>query len=509
MTAAYELLQRTDIKPVVYDVNDYVGGIAATAHYRGNRLDFGGHRFFSKSDRVMRWWQDILPLQGAPARDDLLLCRTLPLSQSPDAPDPEQNDAVMLIRQRLSRILFMGKFFDYPLSLNMGTIANLGPEQILRIGLSYLKTHLAPIAPEQNLEDFFINRFGEVLYALFFRDYTEKVWGISCDQIKPEWGKQRIKGLSVAEAVRNAVRRYFGSAASLDQKNVETSLIERFFYPKYGPGQLWEAVAERIREQGGTIELQQKVVGVRALPGRLTAVDIQDQRTGAIRTIPADYVLSTMPVKDLIAAFGRETPGQVCEVAQGLVYRDFITVGVLLKKLRIRNRTGLKTLNDMVSDNWIYIQETSVKLGRIQIFNNWSPYMVSDPDTVWLGCEYFCSEGDWLWNLPDHAMTAYAVDELARIHIIDKEDVLDSVAKHVLKAYPAYFGTYDQFSVIRDYTDQFTNLFLIGRNGMHRYNNMDHSMLTAMEAVEHIVSGRSDKAAIWMVNTEPDYHERR
>ncbi|MEW5801435.1 MAG: NAD(P)/FAD-dependent oxidoreductase [bacterium] len=521
LTAAYELLEKTDIKPVVYEMTGDIGGISKTVNYKGQRIDIGGHRFFSKSDRVMQWWQSILPLQGAPAKDDRILGRNMHLSQAGNAPaavgapetvdalDPEKVDRVMLIRGRVSRIFFLKKFFDYPLSLNVNTFSNLGFLPIIKIGLSYLKVQLLPIRNEQSLEDFFINRFGKELYRTFFKDYTEKVWGVPCHHIHAAWGAQRIKGLSITKSILHAVKNIVVKDDSLTQKNTETSLIGQFMYPKLGPGQMWEEVARIVKERGGECHLGHKVAGLIRQGNKIVSVEVKDETTGKTISRQGDYFFSTMPVKELIESLDGHVPEQVRQVAQGLVYRDFITVGLLLHKLKIKNKTSIKTVNDLIPDNWIYIQEREVKLGRLQIFNNWSPYMVKDENKVWVGLEYFCNEGDELWSKPDPDLARFAIEELARIDIIDKGDVLDSVVIRMPKTYPAYFGTYDRFQVIRNFVDDFDNLFLIGRNGMHRYNNQDHSMLTAMVAVENIKAGVCGKENIWAINTEEDYHEEK
>jgi len=521
LTAAYEFLDRTDIVPVVLEMTGEIGGISKTVAYKGNRIDIGGHRFFSKSDRVMQWWLNLYPLQGAPARDDRLLGRQVPLARQGrtrplrssatlevQSPDPETTDRVMLVRSRLSRIFFLGKFFNYPIRLSLETLASLGARRIAGIGLSYLKACLAPIRPERSLEDFLVNRFGRVLYQTFFKDYTEKVWGIPCQEIEPAWGAQRIKGLSITGTLLHAARKLWIAEEDLAQKKTETSLIESFLYPKLGPGQLWETVAEQVGANGGEVHLGVRVVGLETEGDRVVAVRAVD-RQGKELSFAADYVISTMPVRELVEALGAAVPAPVRQVAAGLRYRDFMTVGLLLDRLKIENRTGQPTLNDLIPDNWIYIQERQVKLGRLQIFNNWSPYLVADPEKVWLGLEYFCSEGDELWTMPDREFIRFAIGELASIGIIDAADVLDATLLRMPKAYPAYFGTYGQFQTIRDYTDGFRNLFLVGRNGMHRYNNADHSMLTAMTAVENIVEGRTDKENIWQVNAEYEYHEER
>jgi len=510
LTAAYEFLNKTDIKPTIYEATPDIGGISKTVDYKGNKIDIGGHRFFSKSDRVMKWWQDIFPLQGSPSKDDMILGRKIPLSQAKGAPDPEKEDNVMLIRGRLSRIFFLRKFFDYPLSINLHTLINLGFVRITRMGLSYLKVKLFPRRPERSLEDFFINRFGNELYNTFFKDYTEKVWGTSCSNIKPEWGAQRVKGLSIFKAISHAIRNIlFPRSSSLEQKNTETSLIGQFMYPKYGPGQFWNEISNRVKNKGGQVLVNHKVVKINSNGDSITSVVVENMVNGTRNEVSADYYFSTMPVKNLILSFSQGVPGDVKEAAEGLLYRDFITVGLLLKKLKISNTTRIKTVNNIIPDNWIYIQDRDVKMGRIQVFNNWSPYMVSDPDAAWIGLEYFLNERDGLWERSDEDFAGFAIDELERIGFADKEDVLDKVVIRMPKTYPAYFGSYDRFDSVRAFVDRFENLYLIGRNGMHRYNNTDHSMLTAMVAVTNIKNGLKTKDNIWAVNTERDYLERK
>ena len=532
LTAALELLRTTDVKPVIFEAEDVIGGISRTARYNGNRMDIGGHRFFSKSDTVMDWWQGILPLQGVASKDDIAIGRTVPLTEG--GPDPEKTDYVMLCRSRLSRILFLRKLFNYPISLNGDTIRNLGVGRMMKIGLSYLKVQLLPARKENSLEDFMINRFGVELYRTFFRDYTEKVWGVPCSKISPDWGGQRIKGLSITKTVVHALKQIFagkkkaedsvngsdGSATNSDirQKDTETSLIGQFLYPKFGPGQLWETVAEKVQEMGGRIHMNARVVGVNRdeSGSRVLSVVVEKRSAegGVVReTFPCDYFLSTMPVKELIAAMDNDrtpVPTEVRRVSDGLVYRDFITVGLLLDKLEIKNPAKPGTPESklkFVADNWIYVQESDVKLGRIQIFNNWSPYLVSDPEKVWIGLEYFATEGDDMWRMPDADFIKFAIEELDKIDVARPESVRDSVVFHIKKAYPAYFGTYGEFDKVRNYLDPIDNLFLMGRNGMHKYNNMDHSMLAAMEVVKCIRDGSSDKIALWSVNSEEEYHE--
>jgi len=509
LTAALELVNKTQIKPIVYEATADIGGISKTVNYKGNRIDIGGHRFFSKSDRVMQWWMNILPLQSAPARDDILLQRNVPLSSDTETADPEKTDNVMLVRNRLSRIFFQRHFFDYPIALNLNTFANLGLKRIIKIALSYGWIRLAPIRDEKSLEDFFINRFGKELYLTFFKDYTEKVWGIPCSQIKPDWGAQRIKSLSITRAVFHALKKIIQPDSSIRQKSTETTLIEQFMYPKFGPGQMWQQVAALVCEKGGQVHLNHKVTRLELKNNAIVQAGIEQLNTGQTITQQADYFFSTMPVKDLVASFGQTVPDDVKKTADGLLYRGFVTVGLLLKKLKIKNKTKLKTVNDIVPDNWIYIQEKDVKLGRLQIFNNWSPYMVKDPDTVWMGLEYFCDEGGELWSKSDTDFAEFAIDELASIDVIDKDDVLDSTVIRMPKTYPAYFGSYEHFDVIRNFTDKIENLFLVGRNGMHKYNNQDHSMLAAMTAVDNIIAGVKSKDNIWAVNAEEEYHEEK
>ncbi len=508
LTAAYELLERDTADVLIFEATTAIGGISQTVEYKGNRIDIGGHRFFSKSDIVMQWWQERMPLLGKPAKDDLILDREVELSDKAGAPDPEKSDRVLLVRNRLSRILFLGKFFDYPITLSTKTVNNLGLFKMAKIGFSYIGARLFPIKNEKTLEEFFINRFGRELYGTFFKDYTEKVWGVPCNEIKAEWGAQRIKGLSITKTLIHAFKKLFESKKGIAQKEVETSLIEHFLYPKFGPGQMWELVADLVKERGGVIEMQHKVVALHHEGDRISGITVENAE-GERFEVACDHLISSMPVRDLIASMN-DIPERVNLVANGLLYRDFLTVGVLLNKLKIKNETALKTVSNIVPDNWIYIQEPQVRVGRLQVFNNWSPYMVADlENTVWIGLEYFCNEGDDLWSKSDAEMCAFGIDELVEIGVIEKAEVLDSVAIKVPKAYPAYFGTYDNFDTVRDFVDGIENLYLVGRNGTHRYNNMDHSMLSAMAAVENIVEGVTSKENLWNVNAEKEYHESK
>ncbi len=509
LTAALELLRQSDIRPVVFEADGQVGGISKTINYRGNRMDLGGHRFFSKSDWVMRWWQEILPLaQDEPGESGALRIsyrgnsRTL----TPDKIAPQDPRAVMLVRRRLSRIFYRRRFFDYPLALNPSTLGNLGITEALKIGMSYGRAQLKRRSPESSLEDFLINRFGARLYETFFKGYTQKVWGVPCGEISAEWGAQRIKGLSIAKALSQTLGKIF-KADDAAQRNVETSLIERFLYPKLGPGQMWEEVARRISDQGGHIHLRHRIAGIEQTSGRITAVNVLDESTQLMRRTECDHFISTIPVSDLIE-FLRPSDSRVQRIASRLPYRDFMTAGLLLRRMKpAADPRDKRQANGMPPDNWIYVQETDVRIGRIQIFNNWSPAMVADPSTIWLGLEYFCSKDDDLWSMNDGKFIDFAVSELEKIGLVDHEDVIDGNLVRVPKAYPAYFGAYEEFGRVKAYLDQISNLYPIGRNGMHRYNNQDHSMLTAKSAVNSIINHGTGKQDIWRINTDDEYHE--
>ena len=503
LTAAYELLKQSDQYNVtILEASNAIGGISQTVRYNGNRMDIGGHRFFSKDERVMQWWDELMPLQGAPAMDDLLLNRQKELSLG--GPDPEKTDTVMLLRDRWSRIYYNGCFFDYPVKMNWNTLKNMGFFCTMKAGFSYLVSVFHK-RPEVNLESFYINRFGKVLYTMFFEGYTEKLWGRHPRDISAEWGAQRVKGLSIVAILKDI----FGKLLPKKNRKVETSLIEQFYYPKYGPGQLWELAAQRVQDMGGTLLMNTPVIRLEADDFSIRRVIYTDE-TGE-QSINPDYVFSSMPVQELAAAMGQAVPNSVSAIAGGLPYRDFVTVGLLLKKLNLKNKTKYQTVGNIVPDCWIYVQDTSVKLGRIQIFNNWSPYMVKDAEqTVWVGLEYFCREGDEFWTMSEKDCVKFAIKELISIGVIDSaEDVMDSHREKIKKAYPAYFDTYDQIDEVRACLDSFENLFCIGRNGQHRYNNMDHSMATAFEAVNALLSGSTDKSAIWNVNTDKEYHEEK
>ena len=481
-----------------------IGGISRTVRYKNNRMDIGGHRFFSKDQRVMDWWKNLVPLQGAPSYDDKKLKREKPLEKG--GPDPEKEDRVMLVRQRVSRIYYKRKFFDYPVSMKPQTFINMGLVQTIKAGCSYLLSCVHK-RREDSLENFYVNRFGKVLYGMFFEGYTEKLWGRHPREIDPSWGAQRVKGLSIFAIVKDMFSKL---VPGRDKRKVETSLIEEFLYPKYGPGQLWEITADEIEAMGGSIRKHCQVVGIRTEDGKVTSLQVQ-REDGSLEEVEGDVFLSSMPLKDLVEGMGTAVPEKIRSIAVGLPYRDFVTVGLLVERLNMKNLTKIKTLNDIVPDCWIYVQDTGVKLGRIQIFNNWSPYLVEDVDSkVWIGLEYFCNENDAFWNLSDDKCIRLATEELIKMGVINrKEDVLDAHREKVKKAYPAYFDTYSEIDQVISYLNQYENLYCVGRNGQHRYNNMDHSMATAFEAVDNILTQKSGKENVWNVNTEKEYHESK
>ncbi len=503
ITAAFELLKKSDeYQVVILEESQEIGGISRTVRHNGNRMDIGGHRFFSKDAEVNAWWDALMPRQGAPAYDDKVLGRDVPLTEG--GPDPDQSDRVMLNRNRVSRIYYKKKFFDYPVKMNANTIKNMGLGTTAKAGFSYLGSTVKKL-PEDSLENFYINRFGRQLYSMFFEGYTEKLWGRHPSEISADWGAQRVKGLSIRAVLKDMASKAFGKK----QEQVETSLIESFSYPKFGPGQLWETAAAEVETMGGVIRKGCRVTNFDVENGQITGVHFTEE-DGKVCRMGADIVISSMPVKDLVAGLP-DVPERIADIAAGLPYRDFVTVGLLLNKLNLVNTTNLKTLNNIVPDCWIYVQDIGVKLGRIQIFNNWSPYMVSDPEKyVWIGLEYFCNEGDDYWNMSDQAWVNLGVAELIKMGVISsREDVLDAHKECVKKAYPAYFDTYEHMDELIAYLNTYDNLWCVGRNGQHRYNNMDHSMATSFEAVRGILAGSTDKTAVWSVNTEKSYHEEK
>ena len=503
LTAAYELLKQTDqIEVMVFEESDCFGGISKTVEYKGNRMDMGGHRFFSKDSRVNDWWENMLPMQGQPSQDDVLLSRSIPLQEG--GPDPAGQDRVMLTRHRVSRILFDSKFYDYPISLKPETFRNMGFLNTMKVGFSYLAS-LVHKLPETNLENFYINRFGRKLYAMFFEYYTENLWGRHPKEIDASWGAQRVKGLSIIAVLKDV----FGKIFQSKNRKVETSLIEEFKYPKLGPGQLWEVTADEVEKLGGTILKNAKVTKLhKDEHNHLTGLTYEQD--GQETFVEGDYIISSMPIRDLVSGMN-DVPNEPARIAAGLPFRDYMTLGVLVDRLKLQNKTQLKTVGNIVPDCWVYVQDRSVKLGRFQIYNNWSPYMVKDLEhTVWIGLEYFVNEGDDFWNMTEEEFSMLGIEEMCRLGLIEDPSVVrDTHMEKVKKAYPAYFDTYDEIDTLITYLDTIDNLYCVGRNGQHRYNNIDHSMVTSFEAVDNILTGRTDKRNIWNVNTEKEYHEEK
>ena len=497
LTCAYELLKNTDIIPVVIEQEDFLGGISRTATYLGNKMDMGGHRFFTKNKKVSDLWVELLPLQGEPSKDDLknhITNKTYIFGN----PDPEKVDDVMLVRNRVSRIYYNDKFFDYPVTLSFQTIKNMGFCKTWKAGFIFLHTKFKKL-DESNLENFYINRFGKQLYEMFFESYTQKLWGVHPSKISSSWGAQRVKGLSLSKAIKGLFKK----------KSNETSLIEQFYYPKYGPGHLFEKLANKVIEMGGQILINKKLTKINLdnENRNITSVIILDTVNNNSENLSFDYYISSMPVKNLVDSITNKIDEKIRKIATELPYRDFMTVGLLLNNMKIKNQTKIPTQNNLIPDCWIYIQDKGVKVGRIQVFNNWSPYMVKDDNKVFVGMEYFATENDEMWNISDEDFINDAIDELVKLNFIySKSDVDEKVLYRVKKAYPAYFGSYENFEDVKQFLLSIDNLYCIGRNGQHRYNNMDHSMLTAMETVDAILN-KVSKQSVWEVNTEQEYHE--
>ena len=472
LTAAYQLLKKSkEYQVTILEEEQLVGGISKTVCYDGNRMDLGGHRFFTKDDEIMKLWCDILPI-GKPIKEK-----------------------VLLERPRVSRIFYNGKFFDYPVNLSFKTIRSLGIKDTIIAGFSYLKTLFHKL-PEDNLENFYINRFGKKLYEIFFKDYTTKLWGIEPKKIDSSWGSQRVKGISI----RKVLSDYFHRLFKIKNKHQETSLIDKFYYPKYGPGMMYEEISKKIEKMGGTISLNSKVKKIHQKDKKIDYVVYY--KNGKMIKITCDYLISTMPIKDLIIGMNN-VPNKVYNVSSHLPYRDFITIGVILDRINVSDKK-----NNLIPDTWIYVQSKKERLGRIQVFNNWSEYLLKDKKTISLGLEYFCQENDDFWKRSNDDLLEIAIAELKDMKIIDsKTKILNYHVERVKKAYPAYFGTYKDFSLVREYLDEISNLYCIGRNGMHRYNNMDHSMETAILCANNIIDNITDKKEIWYVNTEEEYHE--
>ena len=504
LTAAYELVDKAeDIEVIVLEESEHMGGISKTVNYKGNRMDMGGHRFFSKVDEVNEWWDMMLPMQGSPASDYKTLGITVPLKEN--GPDPEKVDETMLMRQRVSRIFYNKKFFDYPISLKPETFTNMGLLTTIQVGFSYLASVFHK-REEKSLEDFYINRFGKKLYSMFFERYTENLWGRHPSVIAPDWGSQRVKGLSIAAILKDMFSKLLPGKKN---RKVETSLIEEFKYPKLGPGELWDVTAAKVISKGGKILKNHKAVRLVKDENNHIKEVVCTTPEGEV-SFEADIVISSMPVKDLVAGMN-DVPEDMRTIAEGLPYRDYLTLGVLVPKLLLNNKTKHKTIGNIIPDNWVYVHDRGIHMGRFQIYNNWSPYMVKDlENTVWVGLEYFCYENDEWWNMSEDEFAKFAIEDMVKLGLIDSADsVLDYHEEKVKKAYPAYFDTYERMDELTAYLNTIDNLYCVGRNGQHRYNNLDHSMCTSFETVKNILSGRTDKSNLWSVNTETEYHESK
>ncbi len=482
LSAAYSLLKNTDYIPIILEEDDAVGGLSRSFDYEGNKIDAGVHRFFSKNEDVKDLWFKLLHLQ----------------SQNDDT----ESEKIMLERDRVSRIYYKQKLFNYPISLTIDTIINLGIITTIRSGISYIWSSLFK-RKEVTLEDFMINRFGKVLYSIFFKNYTHKVWGVYPGELSKEWGEQRIKKLSLAKTIFNAlltpIKKLFKT-----KNETETSLIDHYYYPKYGSGQYWQTLADEIIKLGGEIHLNTKVIAIAKTENRISKIKTDGKSK---KEWTADVYVSSMPIKDLITSMQNSVPPEVAEVATNLPYRDFTLVGLLLKNMKLKNNTKFKTQNNICPDSWLYIQDDFVRMGRIDIVNNWSPYMVKDTSTTLIGLEYFCNEGDDIWNKPDEQFIQEAIQELLKLDLADKKDIIDSFRIKVKKAYPAYYGSYENFGIVKKHLDTVENLYCIGRNGQHKYNNMDHSMMCGFELAKLLKDNNSNKASLWDVNTENTYQE--
>lgn len=495
LTAAYELAQTGNYDITILEADDQVGGISKTVNHQGNLIDIGGHRFFSKSQKVLNWWAIFFPIVDTTHHLEIGYHSE---TQNLDQILRKNSEDAMLIRKRKSRIYFNKNLFDYPLKLNPQLLFKLGIIKSMRIGKGIFISRIFPIKNERHLEDFFVNNFGKELYHTFFKHYTEKVWGKACTDLSPEWGRQRIKSLKIRDLFKHSIRKLFISGKA--RKENTRSLIEKFLYPAKGPGMLWEKVALACEESGVKILLQSSLKKIHFQEGLASKVAYNSSlNSEEIIELECDALFSTMPIKNLFQSMREQVPKDVFEIANGLEYRDFMIVGLELKKLKIYQENG-----KLIKDNWLYIQEGMVKVGRLQIFNNWSPFMTTG-ESVWIGAEYFCNKNDELWNLSDEKIISFALDELSLIGILDKEQYISGKVVRCPKAYPTYTGSYLELDRVVEYLETKKNLFLMGRNGLHKYNNQDHSMLTAFKAVELFERGETSKKEIWAINSDDEY----
>lgn len=502
LTAAYELLRRAGdfFEVIVLESETAVGGLAKAIVYNGKILDVGGHRFFSRDEVIPGWWRNIMPLQGKPSPDDVLPGRNKVFDKN--GPDPQTSDDVMLVRDRYSSIIYEGKMFDYPVNLSFETLKKFGLTTAFAVSRSYIKESISQKKRIRTLEDYYRSHFGEKLYSMFFEGYTEKVWGKHPAEISPDWGVQRIKGLTGVSVVIDGIKNMLGKR---DENTRQDSLIKSFMYPKYGPGQFWEKVAQEVTRLGGYIITDCRVTGL-LCKGR-QAKTAQCLVKGQQMNLSGDVFMSSMPISELINSMTGVTISQnTLSIANGLPYRSLISVGIEAKRINLPENEKVKTLNGISPDCWLYVQDRSVKIGRIQIYNNWSPYLSpNSKERIWLAAEIFCNENDMFWNMNENQITEMAIRDLEKLGLLNRSDVTDRCAYRIAKAYPAYFGTYEEFGTIRRYLDEFSNLYCIGRNGQHKYYNMDQAMMTAIEAVSNILVGSGDKSNVWDIEKRRKY----
>ena len=501
LTAAYELQQHSDCAITLFEKTEAIGGISQTVNYRGNRIDIGGHRFFSKSEWVMRWWFNILPIRNSEKNIVTSYQNKQSSIDTTNYIDDSAED-FFEVRPRKSRIFYRRRFFDYPVKFNLNTLLSFGILKSLRIGMSLIYIRFFPIKNEKNLEDFYINRFGKELYLTFFKDYTKKVWGTECRNLSAEWGRQRIKDVSLRKMIRHQLRSILSPAKQgIGNKEVEQSLTEYFLYPPKGPGQLWAKVVNELDKSRVDVQFNTEVLHFDINDHLVSKVHYRDSY-GVVQEQRFDAIFSTMPLKHVFRGFGNQVDPAIRHTATNLPYRDFLIVGLLLKRLKPESD------NDKLTDNWLYIQDKGVKVGRIQLFHNWSSSMIKDPSLRWVGAEYFLNADEPLWTRKDSGVIELAKRELTQIGLIDPEDVVDATVVRMPKAYPRYSGVYHQMPQVRKYINSLLNFYPMGRNGMHKYNNQDHSMLSAKRSVDHFLYSNFDKELIWETNTDQSYQEQ-
>lgn len=490
LTAALELLRKKKkYNIIIIEKDKQVGGISQTKVYKNNRIDLGGHRFFTKSQRVQNFWESILNKYDGNYITNQSLPNTI-------------GDNLFLKRRRVSRIYYDGQFFNYPLTINSHLIKTLGYKKTFKVAVSYCASQLFP-RPNSNLENFYINRFGKELYNTFFKNYTYNIWGKYPEDISASWGAQRVKGVSIKRIIQENWQKKFNKK----YQSSETSLIETFYYPKYGPGQMWEQVQKELETLGAKILLNHEIVKIYNKNNKILSIDCLNNNK--IINIKGDIFFSSIDVQTLTNKMS-QPDHNILKITSLLPYRAFVNVSILVKKLELKNNTDIKTYKSRIPDCWLYIHEKDLEVGRIQILNNWSPYLVKDfKNTMLISLEYFCDENDERFKRSTKQWQEVAKKELVKLGFVKLNNILSSTVTKVKKAYPAYFGSYKDFEIVKNYLKNFTNLYCIGRNGQHRYNNMDHSMLTAMYAIDHLLDKSKTIDDIWNVNTEEVYHEEK